>query len=73
MTTRRQAGSAAAWLVALAAATGLWELAYRLKLVDPLIIGSPSLIVRAAAGHGLEFVHACGVTVSEIAAAIAIS
>ena len=73
MTARRQAGSTLAWLLALAAAIGLWELAYRLKLVDPLIIGSPSLIVRAATGHGVEFVRACGVTASEIAVAIAIS
>lgn len=69
----RHVKSVLLWLAGIAAAIGLWELAYRLHLVNPLIVGAPSLIVRAAVQHGGSFIHACSVTASEIAIAIAVS
>jgi NitT/TauT family transport system permease protein/taurine transport system permease protein len=48
----------------------LWEAAFRLGLLSPIIFGSPSLIVRAAAQDGWTFLLAFRVTVFEIAMAI---
>jgi NitT/TauT family transport system permease protein len=52
---------------------GLWELAYRLHLINPLIIGSPSLIVLAAIKDWRSFLDACGTTAMELVISIAIS
>src|SRR5262249_52652946 len=49
---------AARWSKRLAVAlalVALWELAYRLGVLDPLIFGSPSLIVAAAGKDGPAF------------------
>jgi ABC-type nitrate/sulfonate/bicarbonate transport system permease component len=52
---------------------GLWELAYRLHLINPLIICSPSLIVLAAIKDWRSFLDACGTTAMELVISIAIS
>jgi NitT/TauT family transport system permease protein len=57
----------------LAIVIALWELAYRLHFINPLIIGSPSLVVRAAIKDWRSFVDACGTTAMELAISIAIS
>lgn len=51
----------------------IWEAAFRLGLLSPIIFGSPSLIVHAAAQDGLTFLLAFRVTVFEIAMAILIA
>jgi NitT/TauT family transport system permease protein len=51
----------------------LWELTYRLGILNPLIFGSPSLIVAAALKDGRVFVAAFEFTAYEIVAAAAIA
>ena len=55
------------------AAIAAWELAFRLHLINPLIIGSPSLVVRAAIKDWRGFLDACGTTALELVISIAIS
>jgi NitT/TauT family transport system permease protein len=69
MTARR-------WLLrlgVLALFLAIWEAAFRLGLLSPIIFGSPSLIVKAAAQDGATFLLAFRVTVFEIAMAILIA
>jgi NitT/TauT family transport system permease protein/taurine transport system permease protein len=64
------------WLLrlgVLALFLAIWEAAFRLGLLSPIIFGSPSLIVKAAAQDGLTFLLAFRVTVFEIAMAILIA
>lgn len=61
--------SALFWLAAIV----LWEGAYRLGLLNPIILGSPSLMVKAALSDGSTFLEAFQVTALEIAAAIALA
>ncbi len=49
----------------------LWELLYRVGLLNPLIFGSPSLIVAAAGSDGLTFISAFRVTAWEIVVSMA--
>ena len=58
---------------ALAALLSLWEAAFRLGLLSPIIFGSPSLIVRAVTQDGWTFAHAFRITVFEIATAVLIA
>jgi NitT/TauT family transport system permease protein len=58
---------------ALAALLALWEAAFRLGLLSPIIFGSPSLIVRAVAQDGWTFAHAFRITVFEIGVAVLIA
>jgi NitT/TauT family transport system permease protein len=51
----------------------LWEAAFRLGLLSPIVFGSPSLIVSAAAKDGWDFLLAFRITVFEIAMAILIA
>jgi NitT/TauT family transport system permease protein len=63
-----------AWrLLVTALALGIWEGAYRLHLLSPIIFGSPSLIFKAASVDGLVFLKALQVTLYEILVAIAIA
>lgn len=50
-----------------------WEGLYRLGLLNPLIVGTPGLIIEAASTHGWQFVSALRVTLFEIAVALAIA
>ena len=60
-------------LAGLALVLAAWEAAFRLGLLSPIIFGSPSLIVRAAASDGWTFLLAFRVTMFEIALAILIA
>jgi NitT/TauT family transport system permease protein/taurine transport system permease protein len=60
-----------AWIVA-AILVLLWEGSYRLGLLNPIILGSPSLMVKAAVNDWATFVEAFQVTAFEIAVAIAL-
>jgi NitT/TauT family transport system permease protein/taurine transport system permease protein len=51
----------------------LWELLYRVGLLNPLIFGAPSLIITAAAKNGHAFVNAFGFTLYEIVVATGIA
>lgn len=51
----------------------LWELAHRQNLLNPLIFGSPSLIVAAAIKDGPAFLAAFAFTACEILVATAIA
>jgi ABC-type nitrate/sulfonate/bicarbonate transport system permease component len=53
------------------AVIALWELAYRLGILNPLIFGSPSLMLAAASKDGPAFLAAFQFTVSEIVLATA--
>jgi NitT/TauT family transport system permease protein/taurine transport system permease protein len=59
-------------MIALAV-IALWELAYRLGAIDPLIFGAPSLIVAAAVKDGPAFLAALRFTASEILIASAVA
>ena len=48
---------------------GLWEAAYRLGIFNPLIFGSPSLMIAAALTDGRAFLAAFESTAYEIVAA----
>jgi NitT/TauT family transport system permease protein len=52
---------------------GLWELTFRAGVLNPIIFGSPSLIVKAAATDAPTFVSAFAVTAYEIAIATMIA
>jgi NitT/TauT family transport system permease protein len=69
MTARRQLLRLAALVLFLA----VWEAAFRLGLLSPIVFGSPSLIASAAAKDGWDFLLAFRVTVFEIAMAILIA
>ena len=60
-------------LAGLALVLAAWEAAFRLGLLSPIIFGSPSLIVRAAASDGWTFLLAFRITMFEIALAILIA
>lgn len=51
----------------------LWEAAFRAGLLEPLIFGSPSLVVAAALKDGASFLAAFHITAYEMAVAVAIS
>lgn len=50
-----------------------WEALYRLKLLNPIVFASPSLVIKAAWDHSGEFADAFRTTLVEIFIAIAIS
>src|SRR5882757_9996865 len=60
-------------LVVLAVFLAVWEAVFRLELISPIIFGSPSLIVSAAAKDGWTFLLAFRITIFEIAMAILIA
>jgi NitT/TauT family transport system permease protein len=60
-------------LLVVALLLALWEAAFRLGLLSPIIFGAPSLIVRAAIQDGATFLLAFRITLLEIAAAILIA
>jgi NitT/TauT family transport system permease protein len=60
-------------LAVIALLLALWETAYQLGLLSPIIFASPSLIVRAAAQDGATFLLAFRITIVEIALAILIA
>jgi NitT/TauT family transport system permease protein len=63
-----------AWrLLALAVFVAVWEVAFRLGLLSPIIFGSPSLIADAVVKDGWTFLSAFRITLLEIAAAILIA
>jgi NitT/TauT family transport system permease protein/taurine transport system permease protein len=63
-----------AWRILVTAlCLGIWEGAYRLHMFSPIIFGSPSLILKAAATDGLTFLNALRVTLYEILVAIAVA
>jgi NitT/TauT family transport system permease protein/taurine transport system permease protein len=51
----------------------VWESAYRLEILSPIIFAAPSLIVSAIAKDGWTFLAAFRITISEIAMAIVIA
>lgn len=55
---------------AFALLLAVWEAAFRLGLLNPIIFGSPSLIVQAVRQDGWTFAHAFRITVFEIAMAV---
>jgi len=55
------------------AAIALWEVAYRVGLLNPLIFGAPSLIAGAAIKDGAAFGEALRFTVGEILIATALA
>jgi NitT/TauT family transport system permease protein len=55
------------------AVIGLWETMFRFGLLNPLIFGSPSLVLRAAMTDGATFLAAFQVTSREILVAIAVA
>jgi len=69
MTVRRQLLRLAVLVLFLA----VWEAAFRLGLLSPIVFGSPSLIASAAAKDGWDFLLAFRITVFEIALAILIA
>ena len=64
---------AAITLLAIGSLTAAWELAFRAGLMNPLIFGSPSLVVAAAVKDGPTFLQAFQVTAYEMALAVAMS
>lgn len=60
-------------LAMLALFLAIWEAAFRVGLLSPIIFASPSLIVNAAAQDGWTFLLAFRITVFEIAVAILIA
>jgi NitT/TauT family transport system permease protein/taurine transport system permease protein len=50
-----------------------WEAAYRAGLLNPMVFGSPMLVVKAALSDGQEFIDALRTTAFEILVAILIS
>ena len=60
-------------LLVVAALTTAWEAAFRAGWMNPLIFGSPSLVVAAALKDGPAFLQAFQVTSYEMAAALAIA
>jgi NitT/TauT family transport system permease protein len=60
-------------LVTTLAVAALWELLFRAGLLNPLIFGSPSLVVRAALTDGDTFLGAFRVTLGEILVALTIA
>jgi NitT/TauT family transport system permease protein len=60
-------------LVVIITLTLVWEAAFRAGLMNPLIFGSPSLVVTAAMKDGAPFLQAVQVTSYEMAIAIAIA
>jgi len=65
---RKVAGAAA--LIVLAA---IWELAFQAKLLNPIIFGSPSLILGAIRVDGVTFLQGLEVTALEVLVAIVLS
>ena len=57
-------------LAMLALFLAIWEAAFRVGLLSPIIFASPSLIVSAAIKDGWTFLLAFRITVFEIAVAI---
>jgi NitT/TauT family transport system permease protein/taurine transport system permease protein len=51
----------------------LWELTFRIGLLNPIIFGAPSLVAKAAMSDGLLFLQAFRVTLVEIALAALIA
>jgi NitT/TauT family transport system permease protein/taurine transport system permease protein len=47
----------------------LWELTFRVGLLNPIIFGSPSLVMQAAVSDGVLFLQAFRITLVEIALA----
>jgi len=60
-------------LAVLALFLGIWEAAFRLGLMSPIIFASPSLIAEAAAKDGWTFMLAFRITIFEITMAILIA
>jgi len=60
-------------LAVLALFLAIWEAAFRLALLSPIIFGSPSLVVSAAAKDGWTFLLAFRITLFEIALAILVA
>lgn len=60
-------------LLVLVVLTAVWEAAFRAGLMNPLILGSPSLVAAAAAKDGATFLGAFQVTAYEMAVAVAIA
>lgn len=60
-------------LIVLVALLGIWELAFRLELLSPIIFSSPSLIWAAAMKDGWSFLLAFRITILEIAATVSIA
>ena len=60
-------------LALLALFLGIWEAAFRLGLMSPIIFASPSLIAEAAAKDGWTFMLAFRITIFEITMAILIA
>jgi len=60
-------------LAMLALFLAIWEAAFRVGLLSPIIFASPSLIVSAAIKDGWTFLLAFRITVFEIAVAILIA
>jgi NitT/TauT family transport system permease protein len=59
--------------LAIVIVLGLWEATYQLRLISPIIFGSPSLVLEAALQDGAAFMSAAQVTLLEILAATAIA
>ena len=55
------------------AVIALWEVLFRLGLLNPLIFGSPSLVIRATVTDGATFLAAFQVTSGEILVAMVIA
>ena len=65
-----------AWIRRIVIATvcvALWELAFRAGLLNPVIFGSPSLVLQAAISDGALFLQAFRITLIEIALAALIA
>jgi NitT/TauT family transport system permease protein len=60
-------------IVITLAIIALWEALFRLGLLNPLIFGSPTLVLQAAMTDGATFLAAFQVTSREILVAIAIA
>jgi NitT/TauT family transport system permease protein/taurine transport system permease protein len=60
-------------LAIIAVLLAIWEAAFRLGLLSPIIFGSPSLIASAAVKDGWTFLLAFRITVFEISMAILIA
>src|SRR4051794_10328906 len=60
-------------VVVTLAIAALWEAMFRVDLLNPLIFGSPSLVLRAAVTDGATFLAAFKVTSQEILVAITVA
>jgi NitT/TauT family transport system permease protein len=60
-------------ILIVAVVLAVWEGAFRLGLLSPIIFGSPSLLVGAVFSDGATFLVAFQITVFEIAAAVLIA